>query len=141
MARGVCSLVAAAAAALAGVAGAQTAAPAAPGGFVSAQLLVAPLSGDDTKELVLATATLAPGAATPVHRHPGDCIGSVIEGTVELRVPGQPPQRFDAGQAYSSPRGTTHQLANIGSAPARILNTLVVDKGKPRLELPPAQPK
>ncbi|HOM14150.1 MAG TPA: cupin domain-containing protein [Rubrivivax sp.] len=111
-------------------------APATPAaaGFVSAPLISAPISGDDTKEAVLVSATLAVGASTPVHRHPGDCIGTVVEGTVEMRVPGQEPRRYTAGQGYASPRGTVHQLVNVGTTPARILNTLVVDKGRPRID-------
>ncbi len=103
-------------------------------GFVSRPIAFAPISGDDTKEAVLITATLAAGAATPVHTHPGDCIGTVVEGAIEMRIAGQPPKRYVAGEAYSSPRGTVHQLANVGEGPARFLNTLIVDKGKPRIQ-------
>ncbi|MBI5256316.1 MAG: cupin domain-containing protein [Burkholderiales bacterium] len=121
---------------------AQTPPPASPqgSGFVSAPLISAPITGDDGKEAVLVSATLAVGAATPVHRHPGDCIGTVVEGTIEMRIPGQEPRRYNAGQAYTSARGTTHQLVNVGTTPARFLNTLLVDKGKPRIE-PVAAPE
>lgn len=107
---------------------------AAPSGFVATPLHVAPVTGDDARESVLINATFLPGASTPVHRHPGDCIGTVVEGTIEMRIPGQEPRRYSAGQAYNNPRGVVHQLVNVGGTPARVLNTLLVDKGKPRSE-------
>ncbi|MCK6423000.1 MAG: hypothetical protein L6Q73_19140, partial [Aquabacterium sp.] len=61
------------------------------------------------------------------------CYGSVIDGAIELRVPGQSPRRFDAGQAYANNApGIPHQFTNIGTTPVRMINTLVVEKGKPR---------
>ncbi len=121
----------------AGLAALGSAALAQAAGFASTTLITSPITGDDTREAVLATATLAPGAATPVHSHPGDCIGTVIEGTIELRIPGKEARRYAAGEAYANPRGTVHQLVNVGSTPVRIVNTLLVDKGKPRLEVQP----
>ena len=56
----------------------------------------------------------------------------MLEGTVELFVEGQESRRFDAGQAWHNPRGPVHYFKNVGSTPARLVNTLIVDKGKPR---------
>ena len=108
---------------------------AAPSGFVSSPLQVAPVTGDNNRESVLISGSFSPGASTPMHRHPGDCIGTIVEGTIEMRIPGQEAKRYSAGQAYNNPRGVVHQLVNVGATPARVLNTLLVDKGKPRLEL------
>lgn len=100
-------------------------------------LQASPVTGDATKELVLLSVTLAPGAAVPPHTHPGDCIGSVVEGTVELLVAGQPPRRVSAGEAYTNTRGTVHGFRNVGDGPARLLNNLHVDKGAPRSQPAP----
>lgn len=127
-----------AAAALAGAAGwavAQTAAPAAPSapGFASRPILVSPVSGVDGKELVLNAVTLEPGASSPPHTHPGDCYGSIIDGAIELRIAGQPARRVQAGEAYANANpGVPHQFTNVGGTPVRMINTLVVEKGKPR---------
>lgn len=61
-------------------------APAVPqgGGFTSRPVVIAPLSGDDSKENALISVTIAPGAASPAHTHPGDCVGAVIEGEVDV---------------------------------------------------------
>jgi quercetin dioxygenase-like cupin family protein len=113
----------------------QAPAPAAPTtGFSSRPMLVSPISGVDGKELVLSAVTLEPGASSPPHTHPGDCYGSVIEGAIELRVAGQAARRVAAGEAYANAQpGVPHQFTNVGSTTVRMVNTLVVEKGKPRL--------
>ena len=115
------------------------AAPAPGAGFVATPLSVMPLTGDAQREAVIVSATLAVGASAPLHTHPGDCIGAVVEGDVEMRIPGQEPRRYTAGQSFTNPRGTVHQLVNVGTAPARYLSTLIVDKGQPRT-VPQAAP-
>lgn len=113
----------------------QTPAPAAPqaAGFSARPILVSPISGVDGKELVLLAVTLDPGSSSPPHTHPGDCYGSVIEGAIELRIAGQAARRVAAGEAYANPNpGVPHQFTNVGSTPVRLINTLVLDKGKPR---------
>lgn len=109
---------------------------------VTRPLIASPVTGDDKKEIVLMSVTLQPTGAVPLHTHPGDCVGSVLEGTVELLVDGQPPRRVAAGDTYANPRGTPHGFRNVGDAPARLLNSLVVDKGAPRVQpvVPPTRP-
>ncbi len=116
----------------------QASAPTAPL-YASKPIMVAPVTGDDKKEMVLMSVSIQPTGAVPMHTHPGDCVGSVLEGLVELVVEGQPPRRVAAGEAYSNLRGTVHGFRNVGDAQARLLNSLVVDKGAPRVQ-PPAEP-
>jgi len=101
-------------------------------GFATKPMLVAPISGVEGKEFVLLDVAMDPGASSPRHTHPGDCYGAILEGTVELVVEGQDPRRFTAGQAWHNPRGPIHYFRNVGTSPARLQNTLVVDQGKPR---------
>ena len=116
----------------------QASAPTAPL-FASKPIMAAPVTGDDKKEMVLMSVSIQPTGAVPMHTHPGDCVGSVVEGTVELLVEGQPPRRVAAGEAYSNLRGTVHGFRNVGDTQAKLLNSLVVDKGAPRVQ-PAAQP-
>ena len=102
-----------------------------PPGFASKQVLVAPITGVEGKQVVLVSVALEPGASSPPHMHPGDCYGSVLEGVIELRVQGQETRRFAAGESYSTLASVPHQTTNVGDRPARLLNALVVDKGKP----------
>ena len=121
-------------AALPGICFAQQAAPATPS-FTSKPVHVSPISGDDKKELVLNSVSIAIGGTVPMHTHPGDCLGSAVEGTVELLVEGQPPKKVSGGEAYNNLRGTVHGFRNVGDVPAKLLNNLVADKGVPRTQM------
>lgn len=112
--------------------GQQPASP--PQSYVSKPIVVSPLSGDDKREVVIMSVDIQPAGAVPMHTHPGDCVGSVLEGTVELIVEGQAPRRVAAGEAYSNPLGTVHGFRNVGDGQARLLNSLVVEKGVPRVQ-------
>jgi quercetin dioxygenase-like cupin family protein len=81
--------------------------------------------------MVLISVAIQPTGSVPFHTHPGDCVGTVVEGVVELLVDGQPPKRVIAGETYSNLRGTIHGFRNVGESPAKLLNSLVVDKGVP----------
>lgn len=121
---------------------AQQASAPAPQLYASKPVMTAPMTGDDKKEMVLISVSIQPAGAVPMHTHPGDCVGSVVEGTVELLVEGQAPRRVAAGEAYSNLRGTVHGFRNVGETQARLLNSLVVDKGAPRVQpaVSPARP-
>ena len=102
-----------------------------PQGITAKPLLRTTLSGDDTKEVVIATAEFAPGGTTGRHTHPGDEYAVVLEGALEIRVDGQEPRRVSAGEAYHNARGVIHETRNVGEVPARVASTFVIDKGKP----------
>ena len=106
-------------------------------GFTSKPIQSAPLTGDDGKELYAIAVTIAPGGYSPAHIHPGDCLGTVTEGTVDLVVVGKETRRVAAGEAFSNSRGLVHQFKNTGDVPVRMVTFLVVEKGKPRVMPPP----
>ena len=104
-------------------------------GFTSKAVQTSPITNDDTKQVVLMAVSIQPGAAVPPHTHPGDCVGALVEGNVELLVLGKEPRRLVAGDTYANPQGTVHWFRNTGEGAAKLLNTLVVIKG-----VPPVQP-
>lgn len=108
-----------------------------PQGIVAKLLLRTTVSGDDTRETVIATAEFAPGGTTGRHTHPGDEYAVVLQGTLEIRIEGQEPRRVNAGEAYHNAKGVIHETVNIGTEPARVASTFVIEKGKPVSE--PAQ--
>jgi quercetin dioxygenase-like cupin family protein len=103
-------------------------------GFTITPLLQSTFGDDASKDAVVLTVELAPGSSTGRHTHPGECYGTVVEGVVELHVEGREARWVSVGEAYHNPRGTIHEFRNIGEKPARLVNTMVVDKGKPRLQ-------
>jgi quercetin dioxygenase-like cupin family protein len=125
----------------AGNALAQASATPKPPMFSSKPVQSSPVTGDPSKEILLLAVSIAPTGAVPTHVHPGDCVGSVVEGSVELIVEGKEPRRLSAGDSYANPRGTVHSFRNTGDGPARLLNTLVVDKGAPPVQPVAAPPK
>ena len=87
------------------------------------------------REVVQVRVDFAPGAAFPRHRHPGEEIIYVLEGTFEYEVEGKPPMTLKAGDVLFIPAGTIHAAKNVGSGNAAELATYVLEKGKPPLEL------
>lgn len=109
--------------------------------FSSKPVQSSPVTGDPSKEILLLSVSISPGGAVPTHTHPGDCVGSVVEGSVELIVEGKEPRRMSAGEAYANPRGTVHSFRNTSEGQVRLLNALVVDKGASPVQPAAAQAK
>jgi len=86
-------------------------------------------------EVVQARVDLAEGAAFPRHKHPGEEIIYVLEGTIEYDLDGKPPVTLKAGDVLFVPAGVVHAAKNIGSGNAAELGTYVVEKGKPLVTL------
>jgi quercetin dioxygenase-like cupin family protein len=80
---------------------------------------------------VQARAEFDPGVAAGRHTHPGEELGYVLEGQLELRIDGQPPRTVKAGEAFFVPAGLVHDGINTGSGKAKVLATYIVEKGKP----------
>jgi quercetin dioxygenase-like cupin family protein len=83
------------------------------------------------RHAVQVVAEFAPGASAGKHTHPGEELGYVLEGTLQLEVAGQPPRTLKAGEAFFIPPGVVHDGRNTGTGPAKVLATYVVEKGKP----------
>ena len=84
------------------------------------------------REVIQVRVDFAPGAAFGRHKHPGEEIIYVIEGTLEYEIGGKV-TRVKAGDVLFVPAGTPHTAKNIGSTNAAELATYVVEKGKPLL--------
>jgi len=106
-----------------------------------AKLVRVPLQTHDLsipdKVVVQARAEFAETAAAGRHTHPGEEIGYILEGQLELRVDGQAPRTLKAGDVFFIPAGVIHDGVNTGSGAAKVLATYVVEKGKPVATLVP----
>ena len=99
-------------------------------GFSRKMLQDQPVGVSD-RHAVQVVAEFAAGAAAGKHTHPGEELGYVLEGTLQLEIVGQPPRTLNAGEAFFIPAGVVHDGRNIGAGPAKVLATYVVEKGKP----------
>lgn len=85
-------------------------------------------------EAVQVRVDIDPGKTAPQHRHPGEEIIYVLEGTLEYRLDGRPPVTIKAGDVLFIPAGVVHSATNVGVTNAAELATYVVEKGKPLVE-------
>ena len=82
-------------------------------------------------EFLQARVDFAPGAFFPAHKHPGEEIIYVLEGTLEYQVEGKPPVTLKAGDVLFVPAETAHAARNVGKDKGSELATYVLEKGKP----------
>jgi quercetin dioxygenase-like cupin family protein len=114
---------------LAGGAAAQAPAPARPAGTARTDLQRHDLSiaGWETLQALV---TFEPGSTFPRHKHPGEEIIYVTEGSVDYEVAGKW-VTVKAGAVLFIPSDTVHAARNTGTVRAAELATYVVEKGKP----------
>jgi len=99
------------------------------------ELMRRAIPGAGDQEAVMFLMTLPPGAAAPVHTHPGIGIGYVLEGIYESQYEGEELARFTAGDAIYDLAHTPHLIARNGSSTLalRFVMTFVVAKGGPTI--------
>ena len=85
-------------------------------------------------EAVQLRVDIDPGKIAPNHRHPGEEIIYVVEGTIEYQLEGKPPVTLKAGDVLFVPKGVIHSAKNVGQNNAAEIGTYVVPKGKPLVE-------
>jgi quercetin dioxygenase-like cupin family protein len=83
------------------------------------------------REILQARVDFAPGSSFPRHKHPGEEIIYVIEGTLEYELPDKGWVTLKKGDVLFVPYGGVHAARNTGTAPAAELATYVLEKGKP----------
>ena len=66
-------------------------------------------------EVVQARVELSPGVAFGRHRHPGEELVYVLEGSLEYQLEDQLAVTLKAGDVLFIPAGTIHTVKNIGS--------------------------
>jgi quercetin dioxygenase-like cupin family protein len=87
------------------------------------------------REVIQNRVDITPDAPPVRHRHPGEEIIYVLEGTLEYSIDGREPATFNPGEVLLVPPETVHSVRNIGGGNAAELATYIVEKGKPLLVL------
>src|SRR5262245_56298399 len=75
------------------------------------------------RHAVVARAEFVPGGQAGKHTHPGEELGYVLEGSLELTVEGQRAKTLKAGDVYFIPAGVVHDGRNVGTGKAVVLAT------------------
>ena len=86
------------------------------------------------KEVLQVRVDFNPGVVSINHRHPGEEVAYVLEGTLEYQLEGRQPVTLTVGQALFIPAGVAHIAKNVGPGKASELATYIVTKGAPLLE-------
>lgn len=80
------------------------------------------------QQVIVQSRDFAPGSESGWHVHPGTEVAFVASGRLELRVQGKTTVLLP-GDSFTMPRGVPHNGVNQGADTARVVITLVVDKG------------
>jgi quercetin dioxygenase-like cupin family protein len=87
------------------------------------------------REVIQNRVDITPDTPPVRHKHPGEEIIYVLEGTLEYFIDGREPATFNPGEVLLVPPETVHSVRNIGGGNAAELATYIVEKGKPLLVL------
>ena len=87
------------------------------------------------RETLQARIDFESGSFATRHKHPGEEIIYVLEGTLEYQIDGSPPVVLKAGDVLFVPDGAIHRAKNVGTVRGAELATYIVEKGKPLTEL------
>ena len=82
-------------------------------------------SENGLKNLSIWKQSLAPGSATPPHRHDCEEVVLIQAGCGELHLDGQV-HRFGPDTTLVVPRNAPHQIINVGDEPLEIIGVLAV---------------
>jgi quercetin dioxygenase-like cupin family protein len=85
-------------------------------------------------EVITAVVEIAPGFKAGRHQHPGEVFYQVTDGEFWIAIDGQPERVVKAGEQSSLPSKAIHNEGAVGSTPARLIATYVVEKGQPLVQ-------
>ena len=85
------------------------------------------------REVIQNRVDFDPEASFVRHKHPGEEIIYVLEGSLEYHLEGREPTTLNAGDVLLVPAETVHAVRNVGGGSAAELATYVVEKDEPFL--------
>jgi quercetin dioxygenase-like cupin family protein len=92
------------------------------------------------REIVQVVTEIPVGVESGWHVHPGEEVGYIVAGQVEMRVHGRANVVLRAGEGFIIPPGTPHNARDLGPDTGRMLSTYIVETGRPLstfVEAPP----
>jgi quercetin dioxygenase-like cupin family protein len=70
-------------------------------------------------------------AAPRTWSHPGEEVGYILAGTVQMMIQGQPTLTLQAGDPFLMPPRTPHNALDVGPETGQMLSTYIVEVGQP----------
>jgi quercetin dioxygenase-like cupin family protein len=87
------------------------------------------------REIVQVLTEIPIGVESGWHTHPGEEVGYIAAGTVEMLVEGQPARTLHAGEGFLIPPGVPHNARDLGPGTGQMLSTYLVEVGQPLVML------
>ena len=77
------------------------------------------------------------GVESGWHQHPGEEVGYILAGTVEMHIHDRPTLTLHAGDPFLIPPRTPHNAIDLGPDTGRMLSTYIVEAGPAARHLRP----
>ena len=87
------------------------------------------------REIVQVLTQIPVGVESGWHTHPGEEVGYIVAGTVEMKIEGEPTLTLQAGDGFLIPPGTPHNALDLGPGTGQMLSTYIVETGQPLVTL------
>jgi quercetin dioxygenase-like cupin family protein len=83
------------------------------------------------REIVQVRTEIPAGVESGWHTHPGEEVGYILAGTVEMMIHGRSSLILRAGDGFLIPPGTPHNALDLGPETGQMLSTYIVEPGVP----------
>jgi len=83
------------------------------------------------REMVQIRTEIPPGVASGWHIHPGEEVGYIMAGTVQMEIRDRPTLILNAGDGFLIPPRVPHNALDLGPATGLMLSTYIVEVGQP----------
>jgi len=83
------------------------------------------------REIVQVLTEIPCGVESGWHIHPGEEVGYILAGTVQMMIQGQATLTLHAGDPFLMPPRTPHNALDIGPGTGHMLSTYIVEAGQP----------
>jgi quercetin dioxygenase-like cupin family protein len=83
------------------------------------------------REMVQVRTEIPVGVASGWHTHPGEEVGYIIAGTVQMEIRDRPTLTLNAGDGFLIPPRVPHNALDLGPDTGMMLSTYIVEIGHP----------
>jgi quercetin dioxygenase-like cupin family protein len=83
------------------------------------------------RDIVQVLTEIPAGVESGWHMHPGEEVGYILAGTVEMRVKDRPTVTLHAGDPFLMPPRTPHNAIDLGPETGQMRSTYIVEAGEP----------
>ena len=83
------------------------------------------------REIVQVRTEIPAGVASGWHTHPGEEVGYIVAGTVQMEIRDQPTLTLRPGDGFLIPPDTPHNALDLGPDTGQMLSTYIVETGQP----------